>query len=176
MALDNIDRLILNELQHDCRITLSDLAKKIPIKPSTIHYRIKKMVEKGIIEGFHAKVNPALVGEPFFSVVLIQARYGPEYLEDIGKKLASIEEVKSVYYVLGENDFIVTIRAQTQEHFMDILREMRQKADIERSNSIVIANVIKDDPRIFFAVDQSKNAAENDTPPDQDGPLPDSLN
>lgn len=150
MTIDDMDQIILKELQLNCRISLKDLAKKIPLKTSAIHYRIEKLRKKGIIEGFHAKINASLLGENFYAIVLIQARYGPEYLEDIGKKLASITEVKSVYYCLGENDFIVKIRAQNQEHFMEVLREMRLKADIERTNSIVIANIIKEDNSVHF--------------------------
>ncbi|MHA1720111.1 MAG: Lrp/AsnC family transcriptional regulator [Promethearchaeota archaeon] len=148
--LDDIDKFILNELQKDCRISQKELADKLNVATSTINYRIKRLEEGGILEGYYAKVNALKLGKAFYSAILIRVRYGPEYLEEVGKKIAEISEVKAVYYVLGENDFIILIRTDDQDEFMKKIQTIIKTSPVERSNSIVIANVIKEDFRIFF--------------------------
>ena len=148
-AKDNaIDRLILKLLQQDCRIPLDVLAKKIGVPKSTLHYRIKRLEKEGVIGGYYAKVDPLKLGYDYVAVVLVKARYGPNYHEKLGKKIAKISGVWGVYYVLGEYDFIVLIRAKDREDYMNKLELMSSMPDIERTNTQVAAKVLVEDPRV----------------------------
>jgi len=146
---DNIiDRSILRLLQQDCRVPLDVLAKKIGVPKSTLHYRIKRLEKEGVIGGYYAKVDPLKLGYDYVAVVLVKARYGPNYHEKLGKKIAKISGVWGVYYVLGEYDFIVLIRAKDREDYMNKLELMSSMPDIERTNTQVAAKVLVEDPRV----------------------------
>lgn len=146
---DNIiDRSILKLLQQDCRVPLDVLAKKIGVPKSTLHYRIKRLEKEGVIGGYYAKVDPLKLGYDYVAVVLVKARYGPNYHEKLGKKIAKISGVWGVYYVLGEYDFIVLIRAKDREDYMNKLELMSSMPDIERTNTQVAAKVLVEDPRV----------------------------
>jgi len=146
---DNIiDRSILKLLQQDCRIPLDVLAKKVGVPKSTLHYRIKRLEKEGVIGGYYAKVDPLKLGYDYVAVILVKARYGPNYHEKLGKKIAGISGVWGVYYVLGEYDFIVLIRARDREDYMNKLELMSNMPDIERTNTQVAAKVLIEDPRV----------------------------
>jgi DNA-binding Lrp family transcriptional regulator len=143
-----IDRSILKLLQQDCRVPLDVLAKKIGVPKSTLHYRIKRLEKEGVIGGYYAKVDPLKLGYDYVAVVLVKARYGPNYHEKLGKKIAKISGVWGVYYVLGEYDFIILIRAKDREDYMNKLELMSSMPDIERTNTQVAAKVLVEDPRV----------------------------
>jgi len=145
---NTIDRSILKLLQQDCRIPLDVLAKKIGVPKSTLHYRIKRLEKEGVIGGYYAKVDPLKLGYDYVAVILVKARYGPNYHEKLGKKIARISGVWGVYYVLGEYDFIVLIRARDREDYMNKLEVMSSMPDIERTNTQVAAKVLVEDPRV----------------------------
>lgn len=146
--LDKIDIQILQALQDDCRILLEDCAKRLGVPKSTVHYRIRRLERKGIIEHYYAKVNTTKVGKEFLAVVLIRGRYGPGYYERIGRGIAAISGVWAVYYVLGDNDFVVLMRANDRDDIMRKLERINSVPDIERITTQVVAKVIKEDFRI----------------------------
>jgi len=88
MDLDIVDRKILSELDMNCRISNTSLAKKVKKSREAVKYRIQKLVEKKIIKGFITSINPNRLGYYMFKVYL--------KLENIPeKKERFIEELKS---------------------------------------------------------------------------------
>jgi len=148
LGIDRIDLRILGALQEDCRARLESIARKLGIPKSTAHYRIRRLEETGVIEGYSAKVNAAKLGKDYLAVDLVRAKYGPHYHRRIGKRIAAIPGVWAVYYVLGDNDFVLLIRADDREDYMRIVEKIISMPDVERSSTQVVAAVIKEDPRI----------------------------
>jgi len=146
--LDKIDIQILQALQEDCRTPLENIANKLGVPKSTIHYRMRRLEQSGIIEHYFAKLNATKVGKDYVVVVLVRAKYGPHYHERIGRRIAAIPDVWGVYYVLGDNDFVLLIRANDREDYMRKLEKISSMPDIERTSTQVVAKVIKEDPRI----------------------------
>jgi len=147
-AIDETDLSILRFLQNDCQMPLDNLAKKLGVPKSTLHYRIKRLERDGVIEGYYAKVNPLKLGYDYVAIVLLRARYGPHYHERVGRKIAAVPGVWAVYYVLGEYDFIVLVRALDREDYMRKLEQLSNMADIERTSTQIAAKILKEDPRI----------------------------
>ena len=146
--LDEIDIRILQAVQEDCRVPLETIARKLGIPKSTVHYRLNRLEQTQVIEHYFAKVNTMKLGKDYLAVILVRAKYGPRYHERIGKKIAAIPGVWAVYYVLGENDFILLARADDREDYMLMLEKISSMPDIVRTNTQVVAKVIKEDPRI----------------------------
>jgi len=142
------DRILLQILQRDCRVPLRHVAERLGVPKSTVHYRVRKLEEAGIIEGYYAKLNAAVLGNDYLAVILVRAKYGPGYHEKVGLKLAKIPGVWAVYYVLGEIDFIVLIRALDRDDYMKKLAQISSMRDIERTSTQVVAKVVKEDPRV----------------------------
>jgi len=146
--LDKTDRLLLRIVQQDSRIPLQKIARRLGVPKSTVHYRIGRLEREKIIEGYYAKLNATTLGYDYMAVVLVKAKYGPQYHEKVGLKLSKIPGVWAVYYVLGDYDFIVLIRAVNRDDYMQKLERLSNMADIERSSTQVVGRVVKEDPRI----------------------------
>jgi len=147
-SLDELDKEILKILQMDCRTSLEQIAKKLGVPKSTVHYRIKRLEGEKIIEGYYAKVNASKLGKDYLTITLVRAKYGPSYHERLGKMLAQIEGVWAVYFVFGDTDFIILTRSNNREDFMKKLEKIMSMEEIERTNTQVVAKTIKEDPRI----------------------------
>jgi len=147
-GLDETDRRVLTMLQRDCRVPLQEVAEVLRVPKSTVHYRIRKLEQDGIVEGYQAKVNASRLGYDYLAVVLVRAKYGPRYHEKLGRRLAKISGVSAVYYVLGDIDFIVLIRAKDRDDYMHKLTQMSSMADIERTSTQIVAKVMKEDARV----------------------------
>jgi len=148
IQLDNVDISILKLLQKDCRISLDQISKTLNVPKSTVHYRIKKLEKYGIIEGYYAKVNPAKLGKEYITITLVRAKYGPGYHKKVGEKLAKLPGVWGVYFVLGETDFVVLTRSNSREDFLKVLEQMINSKEIERTSTMAVIEIIKEDPRI----------------------------
>lgn len=146
--IDETDKVILRILQKDCRVPLKQIAKKVGLPKSTLHYKIRRLEQTGIVQGYYAKLSPIDLGNDYLAIVLVRARYGPGYHGKVGRKLSLIPGVWAVYYVLGEIDFIVLIRAADREDYMRKLERISNMKDIERTSTQVVAKVIKEDPHL----------------------------
>jgi len=147
-SLDEIDKKILTRLQMDSRTPLVRIAEDLGIPKSTARYRIKRMEEEKVIEGYHAKVNAAKVGKDYITLTFVRARYGPSYHNKIGKMLAQIPGVCSVYFVFGEYDFVVLTKSSNTNDFLQKLERMTNMTEIERTNTQVVGKTLKEDQTI----------------------------
>ncbi|MEM2405697.1 MAG: Lrp/AsnC family transcriptional regulator, partial [Candidatus Methanomethylicia archaeon] len=99
-------------------------------------------------EGYYAKIDAAKLGKEYIAVILVRAKYGPGYHEKVGRKIAEIPGVWAVYFVLGEIDFVVMVRANDREDYMRILNTLMNMKEIERTSTQVVVKMIKEDPRV----------------------------
>lgn len=147
-SLDELDTKILNIMQNDCRIPLKRIAKELEVPKSTVHYRVKRLEADKIIQGYCAKVDAAKLGKDYVTITFIRAKYGPSYHDRVGTALAKIPGVSAVYFVFGENDFIVLFKSENRADFMEKLEKMTNMPEIERTHTQIIAKTIKEDLRV----------------------------
>jgi DNA-binding Lrp family transcriptional regulator len=148
VELDKIYRSLLRILQKDSRVPLQQIAKQLRIPKSTVHYRIGRLEREKIIQGYHVKLDPSRLGYDYLAVVLVRAKYGPQYHKKVGLRLARVPGVWGVFYMLGDFDFVVMIRAIDRDDYMQKLERISSMSDIERTSTQVVARVVKDDPRV----------------------------
>ena len=148
LMLDKTDKLLLKIIQQDSRVPLQKIARQLGVPKSTVHYRIGRLEREKIIEGYYAKLNASRLGYDYLAVVLVRAKYGPQYHKKVGLKLSKLAGVWAVYYVLGDYDFVVLIRATNRDDYMQKLEKLSNMTDIERTSTQVVGRVIKEDPRI----------------------------
>ena len=146
--LDSLDVLVLKYLQEDSRTPLEKIAVAAGVPKSTIHYRIRKLEKMGVIQGYCAKVDPALLGKDYVAVSLIRGKYGPRYHERLGRKLAAIPGAWAVYFVFGDWDFIVLMRSNDREDLSKKIDSIINMKEVERGATQIVSRVVKEDPRV----------------------------
>ena len=148
VTLDKNDKIILKMLQEDCNVSLKKIGEKTGLSSSTVHYRVNRLIEEGVITGFKATVDPLKVGKEILAISLVTGRYGPDYSRKIGEKIGKIQGVWAVYFLLGNIDFAVMLRASSREELKEIVDSFIKIEEVERSNTYLILDRIKEDTTV----------------------------
>jgi len=143
--INSIDKKILKAVFETKNTNLGVISKKVGMSKSTVHNRLKRLKNLGIITGEILALDQKFVESYLTAVSLIKARYGPEYAEEVGKRIAKIKGVWAVYFVIGTNDFVALIRAKTKEELESIVNELSKTEGIERSETTIVLKMLKED-------------------------------
>lgn len=143
--LDDLDKEILNRLQHDSSISNVELANQVQLSPPTIHSRIKRLEQLGFIKGYVALLDSEKLD--FDLMCFIQISLQVHQTEDVAnfrKTVAKMPEVLECHHVLGEFDYLLKVlvrnRKDLQHFLMDNLTPIKS---IARIHTILALTEIK---------------------------------
>lgn len=144
--LDAIDLRILDLLQQQGRLTMTELGEQVGLSTSPCSQRVKRLEQQGVIVGYHAKVRPHAVGKGLLVFVEITLT---EKSEQIFKKvrdvLAHIPEVQECHLVAGRFDYLVKARLGGMSEYRRLLGTMLAQMPVPaQSNSYVVMEEIKE--------------------------------
>ncbi|NYZ78681.1 Lrp/AsnC family transcriptional regulator [Candidatus Micrarchaeota archaeon] len=127
--LDEKDELIVEELRKDSRMSTVDIARKTGLPRVTVHERIRKLKEKGVIKRFTVVLDNSKVGRPTTAFVLVSYDPHQEVTQrKLAEKLAKLDGVYEVHILAGEWDLLLKVRADSVEGVgklvVDKLREI----------------------------------------------------
>ncbi len=104
---DMVNLRILKELQHDPRVTMSELGRRVGLSSPAVAERVRRLEETGVIEGYRLEINPAALGLPIAAYVRI--RPNPGQLPKLAEMAKSIPEIVECHRVTGEDCFILKV-------------------------------------------------------------------
>lgn len=119
--IDEIDAKILTILQEDARTSFADIARRVGMAPSAIHERVRKLEERGVLVGYHARVTPRAVDLPLLAYVFVRSDARPG-VADPPRLLAEIPNVLEVHHIAGEDCYLVKVRARDPEDLGRLIR------------------------------------------------------
>ena len=137
--MDKKDETIIRELKKDGSTSIRDIAKATNIRPSTVHQRILKLKETGLIEKFTVKLNNKLAEENFI-VFMFVATEG-----DIPNKVFDDKPVKEVFGITGEYDLLLKLKFKDVEEFNRYVLEFRKKTGIKKTITMVGTVTLKEE-------------------------------
>ncbi|MCW2278074.1 Lrp/AsnC family transcriptional regulator [Heliophilum fasciatum] len=117
---DSIDSKILQLLQRNGRVTQTELAAMVGLSSPAVAERIKKLEERGVIQGFQARLNPSALNlglTAFVSLRVDQLSSIPAFLEFINR----IPNVLECHRVTGEDGFLLKIRVKDMHELESVL-------------------------------------------------------
>jgi len=135
--IDNIDRGILSELMKDAKTPYTEIAKKLIVSAGTIHVRMKKMEEAGIVKKSRLNINYELLGFDMTAFLGIYLEKGSNYT-DVIDQLSSIQEIVEAHYTTGVYSIFAKIRCKNTKHMRHVLNEEIQAVKgIQRTETII---------------------------------------
>ena len=150
IKLDKTDRRILEELDKNCRIPSTKLAKKVMKSRQAVEYRINRLVKRGIITSFNAAINPHKMGYKIYKIYL-KLRNIPEEKDRLFSYLKSSGIVYWMGECSGKWDLIFALFAKSDYEFFalknDLISEFN-KIMIEEEGGILID--VKQYPKMYF--------------------------
>ena len=135
--IDNIDRGILSELMINAKVPYTEIAKKLIVSAGTIHVRMKKMEEAGIVKNSRLQINYELLGFDLTAFLGIYLEKGSTYT-DVIQQLNLIPEIVEAHYTTGVYSIFAKIKCKNTKHMRQILNEEIQSIKgIQRTETII---------------------------------------
>ena len=144
--LDRLDRQILNILQIEGRIAMTELADRGHLSPTPCSDRVKRMEREGVIQGYHARVNPHAVGRSLlvFLEIKLSAKSG-DVFDRVKEELRVVPEVLECHLVSGEFDYLVKARLQEMNAYRRLLGDiLKRLPEAASSHSYVVMEEVKE--------------------------------
>lgn len=121
MGFDEIDRKLLAELQANARTPYSELGRRVGLSAPAVTDRVRRLEERGVITGYHARVDPAALGYPLRAVVRLQPAGAPEQTRRVDALAATLEEVISCHHVTGTDCYVLEVVAASMAHLERVI-------------------------------------------------------
>jgi len=144
--IDDVDRIILEMLQDDSRASFKKIAQRLGVSEATIFVRVKKLLNRGIINRFTAIVSPELVGKGLTAFVLINA--DPKKLQEVLEALKEIDDIYEIYDVTGSYYAIVKIRTRDRQELVKAIDRIGLIDGIARTETAIVLRSVKEETKI----------------------------
>lgn len=119
--LDPIDAEILAALQENARLSNKDLAARVGLAPSSCLARVRKLQDEGAFVGFHAEVDPEILGIRVEAMVSVRlAHHTREEMESFQAHALALPEVVALFHLTGEPDFLLHVAARDLAHLREL--------------------------------------------------------
>ncbi|WP_060887049.1 Lrp/AsnC family transcriptional regulator [Streptomyces caniscabiei] len=120
--LDDIDWAIIEQLQQDARLSLSELGRRVSLSPSATTERVRNLESLGVITGYHATVDLAKVGYPVLAVVRL--KYPGNRHQPLHRLLAERREILECLRTTGDDCYTLKVAATSMEHLETLMDEL----------------------------------------------------
>jgi DNA-binding Lrp family transcriptional regulator len=146
IMLDKKDIKILNELKKNGREPTKSIAKKVNLPRATVHDRIKRMVERGIIKKFTVKTDYKKIDLPTTVFIFIAVTPNNVKHQDLADQISKFPGVYEVHMITGEYDLLVKVRGENIEDIGNmVIDRLRILKGVEKSFTSACFRTIKEE-------------------------------
>jgi Lrp/AsnC family leucine-responsive transcriptional regulator len=141
--MDKIDVQILDILQRDGRIQRNKIAEKVGLTIPAVSERMRKLEHKGIIEGYHAKVNNSAIGKDVTAFVFVITTPSKKYnsFVDNTQEVADIIECHSI---TGEGSHLLKIQTDSTITLEKLLSEIQSWDGVLQTRTYIALSSYKE--------------------------------
>lgn len=145
-ALDRTDLRILDILQREGRISMTELGERIGLSTSPCAERVRRLERAGVITGYHARVDPRALGKSLLVFVEITlAQKSGEVFDRVRRELHTLPEVMECHLVAGSFDYLIKARLQDMADYRDLLDHILRRLGVPaQSHSYVVMEEAKE--------------------------------
>ena len=137
LEIDNLDIQILSILKKNATTPYTEIAKELIVSGGTIHVRMKKLEEMGVIKGASLEVDPQKLGYDITAFLGIFLEKGSQYNEAV-KQLTTVKEIVELHYTTGAWSIFAKIVCHATQHLREVLNEQIQGVKgIQRTETFI---------------------------------------
>ncbi len=122
LRLDDKDRKLLNILQEHGRAPYSQIADELGVSEATVRYRVKKLIDSGVIKKFTVLLDPKKIG--YLTTGILMVKIIPDFFEQASKEISDLAETHHVFQHTGEYDILAVVQARDLGHLSDLRRRV----------------------------------------------------
>ncbi len=136
IVLDELDKKILQFLARDARKPFLEIARECKVSGASIHQRVQKLEQAGIILGSQFNISSELIGYETCAYIGLFLQ-NPSQFDYVLTELKKIPEVVECHYTTGSFDMFIKIYAHNNHHLLTIIHDKLQPLGLSRSETIV---------------------------------------
>lgn len=149
--MDDLDLRILEGLRVDARRPFLELAKELGVSDATIHVRVKRMMEEGVIKDFTTTIDHGKLG--YGVTAFIEVKVKPGTTNEAILKLSSISGVLEAHEMLGHCDILLKVMVKDLNELRDkMVNEMKKVEEIVSSEAHAVLKVVKDNHSLPISI------------------------
>ena len=141
--MDETDLRILSLLQPNSFLTNNELSKKIGMAPSAVLERIKKLEQKGIIEGYPTRIKPEALELKLLAFIFVKTSEGPGNAA-VAKQLSKIPEVLELHHIAGEDCYLLKVRTKDPQSLIYLMREKFKIPNLISTKTTIVLETLKE--------------------------------
>lgn len=145
MTVDQIDRRILALLSNNARITNKELAYSVELSPSSVHERMKRLIENGVLAGSHADICLDRFGLSIQALLFVQmSEHEKASLSRFLRDVLEIPEVRAAWMITGRFDALIELVARDTTHLHKVVVEkFSSREEIHRIETSIVFDSAK---------------------------------
>lgn len=140
--MDIIDVKILEVLQANSRVSISELSKKVNLSLSAVSERLKKLESSNVIEKYTVILNSQALDKEL-SVIMNISLENPHLTSDFLEFVRAEDEILECHYVTGEYDYVLKITTRNTATLENLMNRIKGISGIKRTQTNVILSSVK---------------------------------
>ncbi|MEM6842055.1 MAG: Lrp/AsnC ligand binding domain-containing protein [Bacteroidota bacterium] len=137
LEIDNVDLKILALLSEDAKIPYTEIAKKVYVSGGTVHVRMRKMEEMGIVQGTTLNMDYSKLGYDITAFLGIYLEKSSLY-NSVVEELKKVPEVVKIHYTTGNYSIFIKIHCRDTKHLREVLHDKIQRVEgIVRTETLI---------------------------------------
>ena len=112
---------------------------------SAVHQRVRRLEQRGVINGYTARVSYEALELPLTAFVAIRP-FDPSQPDDAPERLAHLAEIDSCYSVAGEDFYLLLVRVASPADLERLLQEIRTAANVTTRTTVVLSTPYENRP------------------------------
>jgi len=141
--IDEIDARILELLQERGRIKRNEIAEDVSLSVPSVSERMRKLEDRGVIDGFHAVVNPRRVGFDILAFIRVMVD-GSRHYDGFVERACSLEEVQEVHSITGDGSHILRVLIRNTSGLEQILSTIQSWPGVHGTSTSIVLSSFKD--------------------------------
>jgi Lrp/AsnC family transcriptional regulator for asnA, asnC and gidA len=145
-VVDDLDKAILKELQNNARTPFAKIAAKLGADESTIRFRVKRLIRRGVIRRFTALLDPRKMGFSVTAVLMIKVN--PKFFREASTELGTFHEIHHLYQRTGEYDLVAMVHTVDHRKLNELIKRVKAVKGVRDASVSIVTELLKMDTRL----------------------------
>ncbi|MEO1352408.1 MAG: Lrp/AsnC family transcriptional regulator [Cyanobacteria bacterium J06635_15] len=142
--MDGLDLKVLQQLMHHARMTWSELASVLGLSAPAAADRVRRLEDKGVIQGYATVVDPVSLGYTLTAFVSVTLEH-PQHRAAFIAKVGALPEIQACHHITGDDDYLLKVRAQSTQDLERIISdELKSLSGIQRTRTAIALSTLKE--------------------------------
>ena len=145
--MESTDEQIIGLLSRDGRMSYTDLGKATGLSTSAAQQRVRRLEQRGVIQGYKAVIDPEALGKLLTGFVSVRLRDDAGE-DDLPERIADLPEVVSCYSMAGLASYLLKVQVESPADLELELKEIRHRVPVATETQLVLSVPYADRPLV----------------------------